>query len=37
MFGSGSSTGHDNSGVSPVRFVWPYGGGEVSIFGTFTR
>ncbi|KAL9378990.1 hypothetical protein Peur_027472 [Populus x canadensis] len=29
MFGSGSSTGHDNSGVSPVRFVWPYGGGEV--------
>ncbi|XP_011023639.1 PREDICTED: sucrose nonfermenting 4-like protein [Populus euphratica] len=37
MFGSGSTTGHDNSGVSPVRFVWPYGGGEVSIFGTFTR
>ncbi|KAJ6876795.1 hypothetical protein NC651_029719 [Populus alba x Populus x berolinensis] len=37
MFGSGSSTGHDNSGVSPVRFVWPYGGGEVSILGTFTR
>ncbi|KAG6750490.1 hypothetical protein POTOM_044986 [Populus tomentosa] len=37
MFGSGSSTGHDNSGVIPVRFVWPYGGGEVSIFGTFTR
>ncbi|KAJ6694332.1 hypothetical protein OIU85_005054 [Salix viminalis] len=37
MFGSGSSTGHDNSGVSPVRFVWRYGGGEVSICGTFTR
>ncbi|CAK7340693.1 unnamed protein product [Dovyalis caffra] len=37
MFGSGSGTGHDNSGVIPVRFVWPYGGGEVSIFGTFTR
>uniref|UniRef100_A0A6M2F3F9 CBS domain-containing protein n=1 Tax=Populus davidiana TaxID=266767 RepID=A0A6M2F3F9_9ROSI len=37
MFGSGSSTGHDNSGVIPVRFVWPYGGGEVSISGTFTR
>ncbi|KAF9681587.1 hypothetical protein SADUNF_Sadunf05G0017100 [Salix dunnii] len=37
MFGSGSSIGHDNSGVIPVRFVWPYGGGEVSIFGTFTR
>ncbi|KAJ6762734.1 CBS DOMAIN IMMUNOGLOBULIN E-SET-RELATED [Salix purpurea] len=37
MFGSGSSTGHDNGGVSPVRFVWRYGGGEVSICGTFTR
>uniref|UniRef100_A0A6N2M8C5 CBS domain-containing protein n=1 Tax=Salix viminalis TaxID=40686 RepID=A0A6N2M8C5_SALVM len=37
MFGSGSNTGHDNSGVSPVRFVWRYGGGEVSICGTFTR
>jgi len=42
MFGSGSDTGHDNSGVSgpvliPMRFVWPYGGRRVLLSGTFTR
>ncbi|KAJ4839918.1 AMP-activated serine/threonine-protein kinase regulatory subunit [Turnera subulata] len=37
MLGSGSSTGHDNTGVVPMCFVWPYGGSRVYLSGSFTR
>lgn len=42
MFGSGSGTGHESSGLSgsvliPTQFVWPYGGRRVLLCGSFTR
>lgn len=37
MFGSGSDSGHESSGVIPMRFVWPYGGRNVFVSGSFTR
>lgn len=30
------SPGHDNTGVLPMRFVWPYGGRSVILSGSFT-
>ncbi|KAG8648270.1 hypothetical protein MANES_09G168100v8 [Manihot esculenta] len=36
MFGSGKATGHDNIGMVPMRFVWPYGGRSVFLSGSFT-
>ncbi|CAN1356718.1 Sucrose nonfermenting 4-like protein [Linum perenne] len=36
MFASGSEAGHESLGVVPMRFVWPYGGRNVFLSGTFT-
>ncbi|KDP23504.1 hypothetical protein JCGZ_23337 [Jatropha curcas] len=36
MFSSGPVTAHDNTGVVPMRFVWPYGGRSVFLSGSFT-
>lgn len=41
MFGAGSDSGHNNSGLPgpmliPTRFVWPYGGRRVFLSGSFT-
>ncbi|XP_065852494.1 sucrose nonfermenting 4-like protein [Euphorbia lathyris] len=36
MFGSGPDTRHENTGVVPMRFMWPYGGRSVFLSGSFT-
>ncbi|CAN0914223.1 Sucrose nonfermenting 4-like protein [Linum grandiflorum] len=36
MFAAGSEAGHESLGVVPMRFVWPYGGRNVFLSGTFT-
>ncbi|KAJ9131440.1 hypothetical protein P3X46_035098 [Hevea brasiliensis] len=36
MFGSSTATGHEDTVVVPMRFVWPYGGRSVFLSGSFT-